>query len=349
MTSFGHKVESITVYESTNKTPPDRKKYSLIWHDILLLCPNLISVYFHFIHIFYYLRVFYDGRVQLNNFQFFDIFNLSLCNLATRQVYHQINLKYRATIIDLSIVRLDDIPDYKEYNDFIKFIRQFPKLINLYLLGKSYRPPISNIDIHQLLEAAPRLKRFETRGFKKVSIDSFIVEYNHNDDDAIANLSNNSDMFRLCIEVIEMDVKTFKYITARLKNADYVSFQIERLMPEETFSQIGTIPLFKYLESCLSEIKSFYIKYNYKGYNYFLNSYTGRRIEAADGYESHEYEANDVTEITGFNVRPNFLNDDEIMSPPPVDYSGLSVEEDDEESNTSYEIQSFGPMNVDFE
>ncbi|KAI9351665.1 hypothetical protein BD770DRAFT_429492 [Pilaira anomala] len=293
--SFGHKIESITVYESIKTPSPDRKKYSVIWYDILLLCPNLISVYFNFMDIFHYVRVVNDGVQQLDYFQFFDTFNLSHCNFATRQAYLQLCLKYHTTITSLSIVRLDDIPNYIEFNDFIDFIRQFPKLINLYLLGKGWRPPISNIDIHRLLEAVPQLKRFEMRGFRKVSIDSLVLEDNSDDDATTVNYSKSSDMFRLCIEVIEMDIKTLEYIAT---------------------------------------------------------SYTGRRIEAADGYESREYEVDDVTEITGFSVPACFCNDDDYdyddMSSSVEserDYGGLG----EDESSTTYEIQTFDPMNVNFE
>lgn len=226
---FGDRVESISVCQSSISS--ERERYSLIWRDILLLCPNLISVSFAFIDIYHYLHVMVYGGVEMKCFQLLDIIKLPECSLVTRKLYLELNIKHHATITELVIVRLDDIPTYEVFDDFIKFITQFPRLTVLNLIGATEEPTDSNIDIHKLFESVPHLKEFNMREFKKVSIDSL-----ENKEDISKYYSRDLNILSMRIYIKEMDTKTLEYITARSKKVGHLVLDIKKLIANESHS-----------------------------------------------------------------------------------------------------------------
>lgn len=309
---FVQRVKSITLNGRT--TDIDRTVTCLVWFDIILACPNLVSIEIKAINDSTYVQCLMDTATErLDHIQTF--------NTATPKLNLELNLKYCKSITSLSITSLETFSENCRDDRLINFISLFPNLISFSSNGIY----IDDVDIIQFLAVAPQLQELSASVFYEVKSSPKIIP-------------ENSHLTVLHLKVQRIDINSLIFITTRLKNLNQLMLKIDDLInivPQEIFgmrNEYSPEELLDDLKDYTSRLSEFFIKYNYEDTTYILESGEEPEIFPFEGnFDSNDDEENEYDE-DGY-VYYNY-SDDEDGS---VYYN---YSDDDYNSNASYDDNS---------
>lgn len=222
---FAQNVKCIELMESELEAV-DRTVTSLVWLDIIVACPNLIAVKINVNGDSDYIRRLLDTTTEiLNHIRYFETSPFTYDHL-------KLNLKYRKTITTLAISSLEHYSGKDNDDDkLVYFISLFPKLTSFKIDCRSeyyehFLP--SDVDIIQLLEAAPQLQNFDAFQFHEIKSRSITTRS-----------ENLLCLDSLTLVVNKIDLDSLLFIVTRFKQLNYLDLDIGELIinvPPEEFS-----------------------------------------------------------------------------------------------------------------
>ncbi|KAI9356868.1 hypothetical protein BD770DRAFT_411050 [Pilaira anomala] len=204
--SFSDRVSDIQV--KISNVEMDRRRASLNLLDILLICPNLVSVEFQFDSISEYLQTLINSTRRLDHIQSFRTPKLAKYNTDHAiDLLIQLQLEYRATITCFEI-RLDErYESHRGYDHLIELVSNFPKMIAFEYSKLGFRN--SDLPIDQLLEAT-------YQPIQRVVLNIFRIN--------IRSLEplENTDVTNLDLTVFSMNIRTLEYILTKFKKLEHL-------------------------------------------------------------------------------------------------------------------------------
>lgn len=257
---FAQKVKSIRLFKSNSI---DRTVTCLVWFNIILACPNLISVKINVNDDANYVQclLMNTATERLSHIQYFET--------PTPQLRLELNLKFCKTITSL-LVTSESFCENNSVSGLIKFISLFPKVTSFKLIMNYYST--DPVDIIQFLEAAPQLQFLDIYFFSEV------------------NSILRTTSMDLCLTVLMleevgvMDVDSLIFITSGLRKLNKLVVDINNLSvadsQQERFGaqNFNAEELFNDLIGFTSRISWLFLSYRYQDVQYILKDGKEPRI-----------------------------------------------------------------------
>lgn len=181
---------------------PNTAKVGVKFRKLLTSCPNLISAHYScYCKFLVHLRHLVTAQAELPKLQNITM-DIAPWTPKRRQLYLEANLQFKATITDLHIYFLEDVP--KKYT-LIKFLSLFPLLTSFGVATNKH--PCPDFNLSQVFQAAPLLQ--------KLTLRYGIVVTNDTDDLESTKPIHYWNLVNLYLTIGTIHIKALRYIIAR--------------------------------------------------------------------------------------------------------------------------------------
>ncbi|KAI9364137.1 hypothetical protein BD770DRAFT_462712 [Pilaira anomala] len=259
---FGNNVKTIVLNESYSQS--NRIKESLIWLDILIRCPNLISIYLYVSSTYRYLKILKCPEAKMKKIQEIHTNNPEFCRPVIKDLYMWMNVRYRATVTTLEIYDLQNDETVRKYGGLIKLISKFPNLTHLKAKSSSRQVQGLDMDLKKLLKAAPQLQELKLYGISKI--------INNSQDTETTDSIENIRLTKLKLKSNVIDIMAIQYITTYLlKKVSKLSLLVENVKTSKALPEDKARKILKDLETSTIGMTRINLSYRYRGKEFYSN------------------------------------------------------------------------------
>lgn len=243
--SLGYKVKPIILKDRPGDQH-NRKANSLIFQEIYMQCPNIVSLFFKFTNIYQYLNNLHNSKADLSLLDNIDVDNFARCSFQTQKIYAYLHCYHTTTFKSLTMEAGNDCWKYGlGSHDVDRLISCYPKLTTFKILGENLKRNTLHIDLINTFELAPQLQEVIIQQVKVINSDM------PPDDELVIH----PQVTKLSLKTSEMDLNSLKYIVIHLKKIKYLYLDIDKLIPDTALSENESIVLFNDLISHTIKIK----------------------------------------------------------------------------------------------
>lgn len=259
---FGNNVKTIVLSETYSQS--NRIKESLIWRDVLIRCPNLISVYLYVSSTYRYLKILKCPEAKMKKIQEIHVDNPEFCRPVIKDLYMWMNVRYRATVTTLEIYDLQNDVTVSKYGGLIKLVSKFPNLTHLKAKSSSRKVQGFDMDLEKLLKSAPQLQELKLYGISKI--------INNSQDTETTDSIENIRLTKLKLKSNVIDIMAIQYITTYLlKKVSRLSLVVENVKTNKALPEDKAQKILKDLETSTIGMTRFNLSYRYRGKEFYSN------------------------------------------------------------------------------